>query len=105
MTKPGTRRRFTKEFKVESVQHALASDKAISQVAQDLGIHENVLRRWIKEYQQDPKQSFPGLGKLKDSDEENRQLRKRLADAELERDILKKALAIFSKGNDKNTGL
>ena len=104
MTKPGTGRRFTKEFKIESVQHALASDKSVSQVSRDLGIHENVLRRWIKEYHQDPEQSFPGHGKLKDSDEEMRQLKKRLADAELERDILKKALAIFSKGNDKNTG-
>ena len=104
MSKPVQRRQFTKEFKIESVQHVLASDKSVSQVARDLGIHENVLRRWIKEYNEDPEQSFPGLGKLKDSDEEIRLLRKRLADAELERDILKKALGIFSKGNQKSIG-
>ena len=103
MANLGSRRRFTKEFKIESVQYVLASDKSVSQVARDLGIHENVLRRWIKEYKQDPEQAFPGLGKLSDSDEEIRQLRKRLANAELERDILKKALAIFSKGNHKST--
>ena len=103
MSKPVSRRRYTKEFKIESVQYVLSSEKSVSQVALDLGIHENILRRWIKEYEQDPEHSFPGLGKLKDPDEEIRQLRKRLANAEMERDILKKALAIFSNGAHKST--
>ena len=97
MSTPTQRRTFTKEFKLECVRHALSSDKSISQVSRDLGIKENNLRRWIDEYQTDPEYSFPGHGKLKEPEEELRQLRKRLADVEMERDILKKALAIFSK--------
>lgn len=105
MTKTTERRQFTKEFKLDSVQYALASDKTVSEVARDLGIKENNLRRWIKEYEQDPEHSFPGNGKIKEPEEENRQLRKRLADAEMERDILKKALAIFSKESHRSSSL
>jgi transposase len=103
MSKPSRRRAYTKEFKIESVQLALTSEKSIAEIAQDLGVAENNLRRWINQYEEDPEHSFPGVGKLKAPDEEIRQLRKRLADAEMERDILKKALAIFSKENHRNT--
>ena len=91
------RRTFTKAFKLESVQFVLNSEKTVSQVARDLGIKENNLRRWINEYRADPENSFPGQGNLKEPEEEVHQLRKRLADVEMERDILKKDLAIFSK--------
>jgi transposase len=97
MKKPEQRRTFTKEFKLESVQFALNSEKPVSQVARDLGIKENNLRRWINEYREDPDYAFPGQGKLKEPEEELHQLRKQLADVTMERDILKKALAIFSK--------
>lgn len=97
MTKSEPKRTFTKEFKIECVQLALSSEKTVSQVARDLGIKENNLRRWINKYREDPEHSFPGQGNLKEPEEELRQLRKKLADVELERDILKKALAIFSK--------
>jgi transposase len=62
-----------------------------------------MLHRWIREYNSDNQHSFPGLGNLKEPDEEIRQLRKQLADAKEERDILKKALAIFSKENHRGT--
>ena len=97
MSNPTQRRTFTKDFKLESVEYALNSDKTVSQVARDLGIKENNLRRWIEKYREDPEHPFPGHGKLKEPEEEMRQLRKRLADVEMERDILKKALAIFSR--------
>ena len=97
MSKAEQRCTFTKEFKLESVQFVLSSEKTVSEVARNLGIKENNLRRWINEYQADPDYSFPGQGKLKEPEEEIRQLRKQLADAWMERDILKKALAIFSK--------
>ena len=97
MTKSEPRRSFTREFKLECVQFALNSDKPVSQVARDLGIKENNLRRWVDEYREDPEHTFPGQGNLKGPEEELRELRKKLADVEMERDILKKALAIFSK--------
>jgi transposase len=90
------RRRYTKEFKLEAVQLSLSKGTNASKIARDLGIHPNILYRWIREYNTDPEHSFPGLGKSKEPDE-LRKLRKELADTKLERDILKKALAIFSK--------
>ena len=91
------RRQYTKEFKLEAVQLALNSQGAISNTARRLGIRSNLLSRWIREYKADKEHAFPGLGKLKEPDDELRRLRQELRDAEMERDILKKALAIFSK--------
>ena len=56
------RRRFNREFKVEAVK--LVRDRGVSaaQVARDLGVHENVLRKWVKEFGSDPVQAFPGHG-------------------------------------------
>ncbi len=92
-----TRRRYTREFKEEAVQLVVSQDKATKEVADNLGVHANVLGRWVREYKDDPLCSFPGNGNLKAPEEEVRQLRKQLADTQMERDILKKALAIFSR--------
>lgn len=97
------RRTYTKEFKLEAIGLVESRNSNASEVARSLGIEPNVLNRWLREYKADQQHSFPGLGKLKKPEEELRQLRKRLADAEEERDILKKALAIFSKENPKST--
>ena len=97
MSKNSNRRIFTKEFKIESVQYALSCDKPVEQIARDLGIHPNNLHRWIAAYKKDNKDAFPGVGNVKGSNDENYILRKKLANAELEREILKKALAIFSR--------
>jgi transposase len=94
-----TRRTYTKEFKLEAIQLAESRNGNTSEVARNLGISPNVLNRWIREYHGDKKYVFPGLGKLKEPEEELRQLRKELADTKMERDILKKALAVFSRQN------
>ena len=91
------RRKYTKEFKLEAVQLVLSQGGNASATARNLGIKPNMLARWVREDKADNKYSFPGQGKLKEPDEELRKLRKELADAKMERDILKKALAIFSK--------
>ena len=91
------RRQYTKEFKLEAIQLALSQGSSVSETARHLGIGPNMLNRWVREYKADGEHSFPGHGKLKEPDEELRRLRKELADAKMERDILKKALAIFSK--------
>lgn len=74
-------------------------------MAANLGIHANVLGRWVRVYQKNTEYTFPGNGNPKDPDDEIRQLKKRLAETEMERDILKKAVAIFSKPPQRNTGL
>ena len=91
------RRRYSADFKREAVHLALKRTKPITHIADNLGIHSIMLHRWIREYQADQDHAFPGNGKLKEPDEEIRQLKKQLRDAEEERDVLKKALAIFSK--------
>jgi transposase len=91
------RRTYTKEFKLEAIQLVESQGGNASAVARNLGIKPNLLTRWIREYKADQKHAFPGLGTLKEPEEELRQLRKELADTKMERDILKKALGIFSK--------
>jgi len=60
-----------------------------------------------REYQQYDKNSFPGKGKPKmtDLERENAELKKELRDAKMERDILKKAVSIFSKSDGKFTSV
>lgn len=91
------RRVFDKEFKQRTVALINQGDKKVKEVALDLGVDPGDIYRWIREYKEDPKDSFPGKGKLKPEDEEFRKLKRQLADVTEERDILKKAVAIFSK--------
>jgi transposase-like protein len=100
MPEKKTRRKYTKEFKLEAIQLAESRGGNVSEVARNLGIGPNMLNRWIREYKSENQYAFPGLGKLKEPDEELRKLRKELADTKMERDILKKALSIFSKQSE-----
>lgn len=97
MEEKRTRRRFTKEFKIEAVELVKQRAGKVTEVADNLGIHPVVLHRWIKELSEDSEYAFPGQGKMKTPDEEVHKLKKELKDVKEERDILKKALAIFSK--------
>jgi len=91
------RRTFDKEFKKEVVSLVTKKGRMVSEVARDLDIHPNVIHRWKREYLEDIEDAFPGKGHMKPEEEELRKLKKRLTDVTEERDILKKALAIFSK--------
>lgn len=91
------RRRYTREFKVEAVRLALQGERSQGEVSRDLGIPTSCLGRWIQKYQDDEQGAFPGKGRLKDDAEELRRLERELRRVQEERDILKKALAIFSK--------
>jgi transposase len=93
------RRTYTKEFKLEAVRVAESQDGKTADIARNLGVSPNVLNRWIREHHADTQHPFPGHGKIKEPEEELRQLRKELADTKMERDILKKALAFFSRQN------
>jgi transposase len=91
------RRKYDKQFKEEAVRVATEGGRSVADVAQSLGIHENLLYTWKRKYTEDPSGSFPGKGHLKPQDEELRRLQKENANLKEDRDILKKALAIFSK--------
>ncbi len=91
------RRQFTKEFKVEAVRLVVEEGRSISEVARELGIGENLLSRWKKKSEEGKIEPFPGKGRLSPEDDELRQLRRENKRLRMERDILKKAVAIFSE--------
>jgi transposase len=91
------RRVYDQEFKKEAVRLFLKKERPASEIAKDLGISQWALYQWNQQYQQDPENAFPGKGHLKPEDEAMRRLQRENAILKEERDILKKALAIFSK--------
>ena len=93
----GKRRKYDREFKVEAVKLVTEGGRGVAEVARNLGIHENLLYKWREKYSEDIAHAFPGKGRLKPAEEELRRMKRELADVTQERDILKKALAIFSK--------
>jgi len=92
-----TRKTYTREFKVEAAKLSYNSDKPVEEIAESLGISQSSLNRWRKEYGADPEQAFPGNGQLKGRDEEMVRLKKDLKQAQMENEILKKAVAIFTQ--------
>jgi transposase len=91
------RRLFSREFKVEAVRLVMDRGVSVAQAARDLEIHENMLRRWMKELSADPAQAFPGHGQVKPEQLEIERLRRENAKLRAERDILKKAAAYFAR--------
>jgi transposase len=95
------RRRFDKQFKIDAVRLLESSDKTATALAAELGIPGNALSRWRRELNEDNVVAFTGHGNPRD--EELSRLRKENADLKMERDILKKAMAIFSRPESRNT--
>ena len=91
------RRKFTKTFKLDAVRLTEEAGRSVASVARELDIGANLLHRWRKQYLDHSEEAFPGKGHLQSKDEEIRQLRRELTDVTEERDILKKAIAVFSK--------
>jgi transposase len=95
MTK--ARRQYSREFKQEAVQLLGTSGKSASQLERELGIGQGNLWRWKREFAADGKDAFPGQGRLTPEQERLRRLERELEIVRQERDILKKAVAIFSR--------
>jgi transposase len=91
------RRRFSREFKLEAVKLVRQRGVAVAQASRDLDVHENVLRKWVKEFADDPQNAFPGQGQMKPEQLEIERLRREVHKLKAERDILKKAAAYFAK--------
>ena len=85
-----TRRQFSREFKLEAVRLVKERGVSVSQAARDLDVHENVLRKWVRELVTDPHHAFPGQGQMKPEQAEIDRLKKEVAKLKMERDILKK---------------
>ncbi len=91
------RKKFDRQFKLDAVRIVEESDRPIAEVARNLGVPPNMLYKWRNDFLADAKDAFPGKGNLKPEDAELRKLRRELELVREERDILKKALAVFSR--------
>ena len=92
-----TQRTFTREFKVEAVKLVESSQKSQAQIARDLGIADSTLHNWCKQFSEQGEQAFPGSGHQMPEAEEIRHLKRENEILRQERDILKKAIGIFSR--------
>jgi transposase len=91
------RRTYTREFKIEAVRLLERSGRSQEAVADELGIGASSLSRWKKKYGEDGEDAFPGRGNLTPEEERIRQLERENRILKQERDILKKAITIFSQ--------
>jgi len=93
----GSRRAYTREFKIEAVRRVVEDGVPQTHVARELGISANTLSSWKRQLEKDSEQAFPGHGKQKPADEELTKLRRENAKLKREVEILKKAAAYFAK--------
>jgi len=99
------RKAYPKEFKLMSVE--LSNTRSdLTALAKELDIKPSLLYRWRKEYSSKQGTSFPGNGKviLTEAEQELARLKRELRETQMERDILKKAVSIFSKSDGKYSG-
>ncbi len=92
------RRKFSKQFKIDAVELTLKEEKTVKEIADDLGIRVALLYRWRQNHLTAKEDAFPGAGHAKDAESERiRQLERQLRLVTEEREILKKACAVFMK--------
>jgi transposase len=99
------RKAYAKEFKLMSVELSNTRND-LTALAKELDITPSLLYRWRKEYSSKQNSSFPGNGKviLTEAEQELARVKKELRETQMERDILKKAVSIFSRSDGKYSG-
>ena len=100
-----TRKQYDREFKVLAVELSKSRDNMVA-LAKELDVRPALLYRWRRELTQLAESSFPGNGKVIHTPEqvEINRLKKELLETQTERDILKKAVGIFSRSDHKYSG-
>ncbi len=94
-----SKKRFDREFKISAVKMITEDGHKAAEVARSLGIHQNRLYNWKKKFSDQGDKAFPGKGHLT----ELAALRRELREVQMERDILKKAVGIFSKPTENGS--
>ena len=97
MSEHKEKRRYTREFKVETVRLYEASEKSMREIERELGITPYLLSKWVQQFREREAAAFPGKGKLPETEVEVQRLRREVEILRQERDILKKAVIIFSE--------
>lgn len=98
------RKNYSKEFKQKAVELSNVRG-SVQEISQELGINAAMLHRWRRELNANPNLAFSGNGnkQLTEEQKELAKLRRELADVKMERDILKKAVSIFSVSDRKSS--
>lgn len=97
------KKRQSEEFKKETVRLIIQSERSVRQVAEELGLNYWTVKGWIKQFGKQEHTDLVAKGLKMSPEEENKLLKKELADIAEERDILKKAIAVFSRKPKTNT--
>ncbi len=99
------KRTYTRSFKLQALELAKSGEKSINAIERELGITPGLLHKWKAGLKGDGQQAFPGKGRQTEDEELLRRLKREVEVLRQERDILKKALAIFSASGEKSTNL
>jgi transposase-like protein len=89
-------RKYDREFKLNAIQLYLESKRPLREISEELGVPGSTLVTWVRTGKREGLKAFPGKGHLKPEDEQLKRLHREIEVLRRERDILKKALAIFS---------
>ena len=92
-----SRRKHSREFKVEAVKQVVESGRPVTEVARGLGGNPGLLSRWKADYEASPTTSFPGNGNVNSYEQQIRHLRREPSIAQQERDILREAALLLAK--------
>ena len=93
------RRKYDKSFKLDAINRVIRTGKTCAEVGRELGVSGSLLAKWRHEYLEKADQAAGDSAELTPSElaEELRKTRRELEDVRQQRDILKKALGIFSR--------
>lgn len=91
------RRSYDREFKLAAVRQVTAEGRSVREVAESLGVRDNLLYRWRRQFQEEGAVAFPGTGHQTPEREELTRVKRELAQAKQDITILKKAAAYFAK--------
>ena len=97
MNEKTNRVKFTKEFKDDAIRLVTAQGYSCSEAGRRLGVHSSNISRWVREYRREQEDISEGGISLRELEAEIKQLRKENKRLEMEREILKKAVAFFAK--------
>jgi len=100
MKEKGTRQHYSREFKADAVKLVIEQGYRCSEVARRLGVCENNVNRWVRDYRQENEPSNENAASRNDLEAELKRLRKENQRLQMEREILKKAAAFFA--NESN---
>ena len=98
-----SRRRYSREFKLEVVRRVQELGRTQAQVAEELGVSANTINRWMKQFRQEKDDAFPGKGRQTSQAALISRLRRENERLRKERDFLKKTASYFAAKNESDT--